>query len=71
MKNIEQVVLFDDKKKHIDSVIEMLSTKFPNINFLGFYYKGADKLTTNISKEDFKNHLSSMIQKVKEIKWLK
>lgn len=70
--NIERVVLFDDKRKHLESVAAMLRNKFPNCEFLGFHYKGADFLhqEEHVSKEEFEKNLRLLIAQVQRLEWV-
>jgi 23S rRNA (adenine2503-C2)-methyltransferase len=72
ISGIERVILFDDKKKHLESCAAMLKEKFPDKEFLGFQYKGADLLTPEVmvSKEEFEENLLSLAGKVKQIEWI-
>lgn len=75
MKNyphIDRVVLIDDKKKHLESIANVLSELFPRISFIGFHYHAANFLIPEIlkSEEQFRENLLSLIHKTKEINWI-
>jgi hypothetical protein len=72
VSEIEKVILFDDKRKHLESCAAMFKEKFPDREFLGFHYKGADLLNPDVmvSKEEFEEYLLSLTEKIKQIDWI-
>ncbi|HRW58962.1 MAG TPA: DUF2608 domain-containing protein [Chlamydiales bacterium] len=68
----DQIVLFDDKKKHIDSIGQMVMNSFPQTSFVGFHYKGADLLkeSEDVLEEEFEKYLLELIEKNQDLSFL-
>lgn len=71
-KNVNKVVLFDDKLKHLNSVAKSLKDNFPKIQLLNFHYQGVKKLklSENVSQKQFENYLEKIIKDFKDLDWL-
>ncbi|OGN61534.1 MAG: hypothetical protein A3F40_04345 [Chlamydiae bacterium RIFCSPHIGHO2_12_FULL_27_8] len=66
IKIIKKIIIFDDKLKHINSILEITNKNYPDINIFSFHYNGVEsmKCPKNITQEDFANYISKLIQKI-------